>query len=404
MLTSSRSSRLLVLGIGALLTAAPVAPAQERRAGADTSRTRQRIEEIDRQIDAPDTAGGLWEEYQQYRDRDREDLEATGERVKVGDSVTVQEDELVRGDVVSIGGDVIVKGVVDGDVVAVGGDVVLHDGAEVRGDAVAVGGRVRDVGDAVVQGEKVSVNVPIPLFGIGRHDLGTPGFLTRFVGWKLGCLAVGLLLALLFNAIAGRRLDVVSRRAEAEPGQSFLIGLLGAFGTPIAMLVAFLLLAITIVGLLLFPVLVILVWLVTLGGFAAVAITVGRRIGQGQEPAGRLGPPRSSYANLTLGYLALHGFLIVGLLLGAVGGWGPLRPLGILLMVLGVFVAVFATIVGYGAALLSRLGTQAPGIVAAPPPAPPAPPPPSFSPPPPPAFPGMAPGADVPRPPGAAGP
>ena len=384
-------------------------------AGSDSVLSADQRRSLDRQLaapktpeapEAPDTSGSsdLWEEYQKYRDRDRSDLEPSGERVKVGDSVEVLAGELVQGDVVSIGGDVDVKGVVDGDVVAVGGNVILHEGAEVSGDAVAVGGRVKEIGHAIVRGEKVSVNVPIPLFGLRDHELGMPRFMRLFLGWKLGFLAVGLVLCLLFNAVAGQRLDVVSRRVEAEPGQSFLIGLLGAFGTPIAMLISFLLLAITVIGLLLFPVLLILVWLVMLGGFAAVAIAVGRRMAQGGDLGG-LPPSNSSYRNLTVGFLVLQGFLIVGMILTALASWGPIRPIGVLLGVLGVFVVIFASIVGFGAALLSRLGTQAPGLpawsgtaggpppsfagMAAPPgggftPPPPPPPPGGFTPPPPP--------------------
>lgn len=386
---SGAAFRAIVLAAGAataLVLALLAGTAAAQGGSADTVLTRSQRESLERQLEAPDSAKGegLWEEYQKYRDRDREDLQATGERVKVGDSVEVLAGELVEGDVVSIGGDVDVMGVVDGDVVAVGGHVILHDGAVVEGDAVSVGGRVKEEGSAVVRGEKVSVNVPIPMWGLRNHDAGVPDLLKHFLGWKLGLVAVGLVLALLFNAIAGQRLDVVSRRIEAEPGQSFLIGLLGAFGTPIAMLVAFLLLAITVVGLLLFPVLLILLWLVMLGGFAAVSIAVGRRVARAAEDPGALTPASSSYRNLAVGYLALHAFLILGMLLSPVH-WGPVAPIGVLLGVLGFFVVVFGTIMGYGAALLSRLGTQTPAGPAwggTPPPAfgapvPPAPPAPS---------------------------
>lgn len=356
------SSRSLHPAAVVALLALLAGTAAAQGSSSDSVLTRAQRENLERQLEAPDSAkgGDLWEEYQKYRDRDREDLETTGERVKVGDSVEVLAGELVQGDVVSIGGDVDVMGVVDGDVVAVGGHVILHDGAEVTGDAVSVGGRVKEEGEAVVRGEKVSVNVPIPMWGLRNHDAGMPNFLTLFLGWKLGFVAIGLVLALLFNAIAGQRLDVVSRRIEAEPGQSFLIGLLGAFGTPIAMLVAFLLLAITVIGLLLFPVLLILLWLVMLGGFAAVSIAVGRRTARGPETSGELQPAAGSYRNLAVGYLVLHGFLILGMILSSFAHSGPVQPLGVLLGVLGFFVVVFGTITGYGAALLSRLGTQAP--------------------------------------------
>lgn len=389
---------VLVAGAATVLGLALLAATAAAQGGAaDTVLSRSQRESLERQLEAPDSTKGeaLWEEYQKYRDRDREDLETTGERVKVGDSVEVLAGELVEGDVVSIGGDVEVMGVVDGDVVAVGGSVILRDGAVVEGDAVSVGGRVQEEGSAVVRGEKVSVNVPIPMWGLRNHGVGLPGFTPSFLGWKLGLVAIGLVLVLLFNAVAGQRLDVVSRRIEAEPGQSFLIGLLGAFGTPIAMLVAFLLLAITVVGLLLFPVLLILLWLVMLGGFAAVSIAVGRRMTRAGEDPAALTPASGSYRNLAAGFLVLHAFLILGMILSSLQ-WGPMQPIGVLIGVLGFFVVVFGTIMGYGAALLSRLGTQTPAGPAwggTPPPAFGAPLPPPMPPPMPGPMPGAAPGA-----------
>lgn len=401
----------VVLGLvlaGVLL----LVPLAHAKGGAprDSALSGKQIEDLERQLAQADTAdtAGLWEEYERYRDRDRDELESSGERVKVGDSVLVSENEIVEGDVVSIGGQVVVKGIVEGDVVAVGGDVILHDGSEVHGDAVSVGGRVREEGDTVVRGEKVSVNVPIPMWGLRAHDLGPPSFVS--MTWKIGLIIVGLLLALLFNAVAGSRLDLISRRAESEPGQCFLIGLLGAFGTPIAMLISFLLLAITIVGLLLFPVLVIVVWLMMFGGFIAAALAVGRRFGQTGDASttGVLQAARSSYGNLVLGYLAFHAFFLLAILLELVGLGDNMRPIMVLLAVLGGFTLAFASILGYGAVLMTRLGSQpkaappVPSFMTVPPPPPMSPPPaPSYPPPAPPAPP--APDAPSTSPPGGAG-
>ena len=389
----------LALLFAGLLVLAPLAQAQSRHASKDSVLTKKQMDSVKRQLDEPDTATGskLWEEYKEYRDDSKDDgsHHATGERVKVGDSVVVEEDERILGDVVSIGGDVVVKGVVEGDVVSVGGDVEVHDAAEVKGDAVSVGGRVEKSDGAVVRGETVSVNVPIPVWRLKGPEFHKPSCFS--IGWKVAFFVVGLLLVLLFNAVAGDRLDVVSRRVETEPGQSFLIGLLGTFGTPIAIVIATVLLVITVIGILLIPVLLILVWLMMLGGFAATAIAVGRRAGAGRGASDVLRPARSSYVNLLIGFAALHAFLILSAVIGCLPA--DLGPLGILLAVLGWCVIAFATTVGYGAVLLSRLGKQAalPGMGMpgssgrpAPPPAAswPSPPPPPPTQPPPPDVPG----------------
>ncbi|MBZ0267768.1 polymer-forming cytoskeletal protein, partial [bacterium] len=365
----------LMLALAALLAALPFA--EGRAAPADSVLTSEQIESLDAQLDQPmpsarsDSAaegGDLWDEYQRYRDRDVT-VRASGERVEIGDSIIVQEDERIGGDVVSIGGSVTVWGTVEGDVVAIGNDVILQDGAEVHGDVVAVGGRVRELGRARVDGEKVSVNIPFPRhwnwsFDSSNLDFSPPRFLS--LGFDFGFLVVGLLLTLLACAIAGRRLDVVSRRAETEPGQSFLVGILGAFGTPLAVIIACVLLAITIIGIVLIPVLLILVWVLSFAGFIAVSLAVGRRIMQVRAEG--LNATNSPYAYAMVGFLALTAIGILGSLFEAFGGF--FLTLSVLCNVLNLFVLVFASMLGYGALLLSRFGTQLPaGTV---PPIPPA--------------------------------
>jgi hypothetical protein len=90
-----------------------------------------------------------------------------GDHVHIGRSITVDEGEdggnlvcigcsiRVEGnceDVVAVGGSVMVDGAVKGDVVAVGGGVLLGDNASVSGDVVTVGGRLSRHPNAVVKG------------------------------------------------------------------------------------------------------------------------------------------------------------------------------------------------------------------------------------------------------------
>lgn len=342
----------------------------------DSVLTAEQIESLDAQLDhdtnvdnqdqrlevgAPDRKSDLWEEYQRYRDKD--DIRTSGELVKIGDSVTVSENERINGDVVSIGGSVDIFGYVDGDVVAIGGDVRLHDGAEVGGDAVSVGGQVREMGDAHVHGEKVSISIPIPGnwswdLGLDRANRRTSQFFSA--GFSLVFLLVGLLLVFLFQAIGGRRMDVMSRRIEAEPGQSFLIGILGAFGTPLAALIATILLAITIVGLLLVPVLGIFIWILMFGGFVALLLAVGRRIAHARSDDEMLAGTRSPYYYLLIGFVAVNFFGILASVFELLGG-GFLSAIAVLFDVINLFVLLFAVTLGYGGLLLSRFGSQLPG-------------------------------------------
>jgi len=363
-----------VLVAALLLALAPSALAQS----ADTL-SQDDLEDIDRQIeegpsalvDTADTSEGsdLWEEYQRYKTPDHDDDEwvTTGERVEIGSDVTVDEGERVRGDVVSIGGNVIVLGKVDGDAVSIGGSVMLSDGAEVEGDAVSIGGRVRTTGDAIVHGQKVSINIPLPMgwFKIDRHgdDIDIrPNRGVKFI-WGLAILLVALLFALVFNAIFGARLDIASRRIEAEPGQSFLVGLLGAFGTPLALLIVSLLLVITFIGILLIPVLFVLVVVLGWAGFVAVCLAVGRRVARMRAGEDALVGERGSNHHLLVGFAALSMFGIAAVLLDLISP--ALGPLSFLFDTLDTFIFFFAVTLGYGALLLSRLGAQLPGGIPA---------------------------------------
>jgi hypothetical protein len=350
---------LLVAGLLFLLPLA--ADAQEEGAGSDSVLSAEQIESLHDQLSAePDSADSdLWEEYQRYRDKD--EMQGTGERVKVGDSVEVEASEHIRGSVVSVGGRTIVRGYVDGDAVAIGGDVILYDGAVVEGDAVSVGGRVRVEGDARVRGEQVSISIPSPFhfaYGMDTEDLER-GFGFISLGISIGYLIVGLLLAYLLYAIAGHRMDVISRRVEAEPGQSFLIGILGSLGTPVALLLATILLTITIIGLILLPVLLIVWWLLVFAGFVAVCVAVGRRLAHARDSDASLGRARSPYFYILVGFLTVHVFWILAAVFETLGS--SFGVLSLICNILGAIVLTFANTLGFGAVLLCRFGTQLPG-------------------------------------------
>ena|GEM_PF-779003 len=95
--------------------------------------------------------------------------------VKFGD-VVVDDNMSVRGDAVSLAGDVTVYGEVDGDVVAVFGDVFLRDKSRIYGDVEAPFGKIME-GDSVYIAGKKSTSIKVTRnrhegsFGMGlRYD------------------------------------------------------------------------------------------------------------------------------------------------------------------------------------------------------------------------------------------
>ena len=104
-----------------------------------------------------------------------------GDQVHVGRSIVVEEGEeagdlvcvgcSIRmagscGDIVAVGGSVLVDGTARGDVVAVGGGLRLGENAAVIGDVVTVGGRLLRHPNAIVKGTVSSQSGVLILLGL----------------------------------------------------------------------------------------------------------------------------------------------------------------------------------------------------------------------------------------------
>ncbi|MCL7416222.1 MAG: polymer-forming cytoskeletal protein [Halalkalicoccus sp.] len=70
---------------------------------------------------------------------------AAAQETRSGETVVIEEDETVEGDLTAVASTVVVQGTVDGDLTAFGGDVLIE--GEVTGDAEAFAGTVRVTGD-----------------------------------------------------------------------------------------------------------------------------------------------------------------------------------------------------------------------------------------------------------------
>jgi hypothetical protein len=268
------------------------------------------------------------------------------DRVAIGHGVVVTADEDLHGDVVVIGGDANVQGRVRGDVVVVGGQLTLGPNARVDGDAVHLLGALDQAADAAVDGSTLGVNSDVDAAarilqkaeterprgsGLGEHS--TALRVGRAVGWAASsaCLIV---LGLLFLSTWPERSRNLRRTVEASAGASLLVG--GLVTTGLFLLLV--LLGLTIVGLLAWPLILLAASLVWLVGLTAVCEALGDRMPMPQRLRGRAG-------SFVSGALIVSG---LGLLWMAGGFAAFLAVLGTL--VLGA--------VAFGAAILSGLGGQ----------------------------------------------
>jgi hypothetical protein len=273
-----------------------------------------------------------------------------GDIVRFGDAVTVQTNERVEGDVVVFGDSADIDGEVTGDVTVFGDRLRLGPNAVVRGDVNAIGGNLDREDGAQVEGE---VNEVGRGRGRIRGDVNFPGMFFDSMWsrlWGFGAtilrLTVLVLVGLIIVAFGRNAVERIGGRIAATPVRSGLIGLAAeVLFLPVTVLTV-VVLAISIVGiplLVLVPFAILLVMLVGLVGFIALAHHVGGRL------SARFGwSAPSPYASVAIGVLAVGTLTLIGRLAGLAGGFflgAPLTGLGYLL-------EYVAWTVGFGAALL----------------------------------------------------
>jgi cytoskeletal protein CcmA (bactofilin family) len=314
-------------------------------------------------------------EEREAREENRRSREVnrTDAQVVVGSSVTIESDEvtrgalviggsltsygLVKGDAVAIGGPVEIYGEVTGDVLAVGGSVDLESGARVEGDVVSVGGSVDRDDGAIVEGEiqQVPFLPPLKIGGWKGPDVSVEVSPVRYAfgfAWKLFWLAVLVLFAALTLLVARQPVERVGRKVAEEPWKSGLVGLLSQILIVPLLIVLIVILVISIVGipfLLLLPFAALAVLLIFLMGYTAVAVRLGR------WAEDRFGWSFASpFLVLLVGIGLLEIWSLIGELLGM--GPGPIKFFAVMFAIFGGLVTYAAWTVGFGGAVISRLG------------------------------------------------
>jgi hypothetical protein len=309
-------------------------------------------------------------------------VESSDDRVRVGASVHVREDEVVNGDVVAVLGSVDVDGRVTGDVVAVGGSVELGPEAVVEGEVVVVGGTLESAPGARIEGGVEEVAWGGPNVHFDGPEFHTP-FLEGVGGMIMTVIWIVVLgaLAALMYLLARRPVERMAYRISESPWKAALVGLVAQILFFPVLVLSIVLLAISIIGI---PLLLAV-------PFALVALAVGMLIGftavariLGSAAETRFGWQHDNpFVSVLIGVGIIMLVSFFASVLGVAGG-----PLGVFALILGIlgFVLQYAAwTVGLGALLLTRFGTRygwgeapGPGTPAIPPAtpsdAPPAPP------------------------------
>jgi hypothetical protein len=288
-----------------------------------------------------------------------EQVTRSGDMTRVGSDIHIEQDEVVRGDVTAIRGDITVDGTVHGGVVSFGGDVYLNATARVDGDVVCIGGTLHEEQGAYVSGERVSALSGGRGERIARrlrlgqsHDdrdwdgLRAGGKLAGSLARLLVFLGLAWLVAWLFQ----QRIAVGAETLNRHPALSLGIGaLVHALFIPsiVALVLVMALLCITIVGIPLA-----LAALVGYCLFFAVFWIFGLVVGAaviGERIAARRGTPGKSLTqSALLGVLVVAGAGFVGHLF-AFMRVPVLGGLGQVVVVLSVIATILMGLMGGGA-------------------------------------------------------
>lgn len=267
--------------------------------------------------------------------------------VKVGQNVHVHSDEVVRGDVVLLGGDLRVDGEIVGGAVVLGGDLRAGPEAVIGGQAVAVGGRVDTAAGANVRGGVVSLSfLPAPLF---RNFGGDRAEEIATVLGDLFELAALLVVAALVLVFGSRRVQVTCSHLDDGFLKCFGLGILGLTGGLFAVTVIVVLLAITLLGI---PVALTLA-LATFVLLAIALVAGALQLGGHVATALRM-PTHGPWRRMLLGV----GTLFLPQISADLLRWvvGPL-PVAVALQLLHGALVLVVTSAGLGAIALSRLGS-----------------------------------------------
>lgn len=267
--------------------------------------------------------------------------------VQFGKKIYIGPDELVNGDVVAIGADIIVEGKVMGDVAAIFGSVELGSGGIVNGEVVSILGEVNREDGSIIRGETAVIGkhhrngltFPIGPFGEGMFNAGAKVVLF---------IITGLLMLIVFYFIA-QRMSNASAHASGSFLKSFGVGLLVLFAGTVLVAVLSIILAITIVGI---PVAVLLVLsfvaLFVLGYFVS-ALALGSFV------AKKCNMERESV--YVRGFIGIFLLAILGIIASFMffNPWmGPARAM---LRVVGGLINFVAVVTGVGAFISSKGGS-----------------------------------------------
>ena len=279
---------------------------------------------------------------------EREFIEVRGhDLVRFGEDMHIPYYQLVRGNVVVIGGNLRIDGKIMGDVVNIFGKTTLSSTAIVNGEVVTIMGNLARSDEAVIGGETILIgdqSCPVTIWPFAAFGSGV----VRVFGRVITFMVMAFLLLIVVYFLRDRM-----KRASTLVFGSFLkslgVGFLVVFVGTVLVLVVAVILAITIVGI---PVSILLILsmvaLIVIGYFVS-ALSLGEFL------CVKLNIQTDSPIIQSL--IGLFALAILGFIAGVMFLNPFLMPVRVLLRSIGAFVNFLAVLAGVGAFVLSKAGS-----------------------------------------------
>jgi hypothetical protein len=193
---------------------------------------------------------------------------------KLGHDIAIAEGQEVD-NVVALGGQVTVNGLVEKNVLAVAGSVILTRKAVVRGNVIVVGGVVARGKGSLVFGDITEINSSTLSSSIASALRGeSEGWALILNIISLCFFAIILIMALIMTLLIPRSLAVVAHLIQTNRLKSFLWGFLAT----LLIVPFFMLLVISIIGIFLIPVAFTALLLAAIVGFIAAGSILGNLV------------------------------------------------------------------------------------------------------------------------------
>jgi len=193
---------------------------------------------------------------------------------KAGQDITIT-DRQGADNVIAIGGQITVNGLVEQNVVAIAGSVVLTNKAVVRGNVIVVGGVVARGSGSLVYGDVTEINSST------LSEAITSAMRGELEGWSLILniislcfFAIILITTLIMTLLIPRSLALIANAIESNKLKSFLWGILAT----LMIVPFFMLLAISIIGIVLIPLAFTVLLIAAIVGFIAFGVLLGNFI------------------------------------------------------------------------------------------------------------------------------